>query len=110
MPERAAPPRRGSAPADAAKLASRGLRRFSESLTPAERAAFVLHDLMGLSNAEAASLLGHSPLATQRLLAAARRRLTAVGPPTQCGFGHTTEPGGVPPHETSDPPRAEPPT
>src|SRR5690349_3646555 len=81
MPDREGSPGRRSAPADAAELASLGLRRLSESLTPAERAAFVLHDLMGLSNPQAASLLGRSPVSTQRLVAAARRRLTAVGPP-----------------------------
>jgi RNA polymerase sigma-70 factor (ECF subfamily) len=46
-----------------------------DSLTPAERLAFVLHDVFGLPFAEIATALDRSEAATQQLASRARRRL-----------------------------------
>ena len=46
-----------------------------ETLTPAERVAFVLHDMFGVSFQEIASMLGRSPAATRQLASRARRRV-----------------------------------
>lgn len=46
-----------------------------ESLTPAERIAFVLHDVFGMSFAEIATILGRSEAATMQLASRARRRV-----------------------------------
>ena len=44
-----------------------------DSLTPAERVSFVLHDLFGLSFAEVAEVVGRSPQAARKLASDARR-------------------------------------
>jgi RNA polymerase sigma-70 factor (ECF subfamily) len=46
-----------------------------DSLTPAERLAFVLHDVFGVPFAEIATVLGRSTPATQQLASRARRRM-----------------------------------
>ena len=46
-----------------------------EKLAPAERVAFVLHDLFAVSFEEIASLVGRSPAATRQLASRARRRV-----------------------------------
>ncbi len=46
-----------------------------ESLAPAERLAFVLHDMFGVSFDEIASILGRSSTATRQLASRARRRV-----------------------------------
>jgi RNA polymerase sigma-70 factor, ECF subfamily len=46
-----------------------------ETLTPAERMAFVLHDLFAVPSGEIASMLGCSPAATRQLVSRARRRV-----------------------------------
>jgi RNA polymerase sigma-70 factor (ECF subfamily) len=46
-----------------------------EALTPAERVAFVLHDLFSISYEEIASVLGRSSMATRQLASRARRRV-----------------------------------
>jgi RNA polymerase sigma-70 factor (ECF subfamily) len=48
-----------------------------DTLTPAERLAFVLHDLFAVSFEEIASILGRSPAATRQLASRARRRVQA---------------------------------
>ncbi|MGH9476162.1 MAG: sigma factor-like helix-turn-helix DNA-binding protein [Terriglobales bacterium] len=50
-----------------------------DRLAPAERLAFVLHDLFAVSFAEIASVLGRSPEAARQLASRARRRVR-VGP------------------------------
>ena len=45
------------------------------TLTPAERVAFVLHDMFDLSFEEIGSIVGRSPLATRQLASRARRRV-----------------------------------
>lgn len=46
-----------------------------DTLQPAERISFVLHDLFGVSFEEIASILGRSPAATRQLASRARRRV-----------------------------------
>jgi len=52
-----------------------------ESMTPAERVAFVLHDVFRYPFAEVATMLGRSPAACRQLATAARRRLRTASPP-----------------------------
>lgn len=46
-----------------------------ESLTPAERLAFVLHDMFAVPFEEIAPIVGRSPAATRQLASRARRRV-----------------------------------
>jgi RNA polymerase sigma-70 factor (ECF subfamily) len=46
-----------------------------ETLAPAERLAFVLHDLFGMSFDDIAPIVGRSPLAARQLASRARRRV-----------------------------------
>jgi RNA polymerase sigma factor (sigma-70 family) len=46
-----------------------------ETLTPAERVAFVLHDVFNISFDEIATIVGRSPAATRQLASRARRRV-----------------------------------
>lgn len=46
-----------------------------ESLTPAERVAFVLHEVFGVPFAEIADIVGRSPEATRQLASSARRHV-----------------------------------
>ncbi|MGA4837340.1 RNA polymerase sigma factor SigJ [Streptomyces sp. G45] len=52
-----------------------------ESMTPAERVAFVLHDVFRYPFAEIAGVLGRAPAACKQLAASARRRLDVARPP-----------------------------
>jgi RNA polymerase sigma-70 factor (ECF subfamily) len=49
-----------------------------ETLTPAERLAFVLHDLFAMSFEEIAPVVGRSPVAARKLASRARRRVHGV--------------------------------
>lgn len=51
-----------------------------ETLAPAERVAFVLHDLFDLPFDEIATIVGRSPAATRQLASRARRHVQGVGP------------------------------
>ncbi len=51
-----------------------------ESMTPAERVAFVLHDVFGYPFAEVAPVLGRSPAACRQLATSARRRVRPAPP------------------------------
>jgi RNA polymerase sigma factor (sigma-70 family) len=54
-----------------------------DSMTPAERVAFILHDVFGYSFAEVARILGRTPAACRQLASSARRRIGAAkSPPT----------------------------
>lgn len=54
-----------------------------ESMTPAERVAFILHDVFRYPFADVADVVGRTPAASRQLAASARRRLRAsVGYPT----------------------------
>ena len=52
-----------------------------ESMTPAERVAFVLHDVFGYPFAEVAQVTGRAPAACRQLASSARRRIRASQPP-----------------------------
>ena len=49
-----------------------------ESMTPAERVAFILHDVFGYPFAEVAGIVGRSPAACRQLASSARRRTRAA--------------------------------
>src|SRR5215204_454885 len=51
-----------------------------EALPPAERLAFVLHDMFAVPFEEIAPILDRSPAAARQLASRARRRVTGVGP------------------------------
>ncbi|HTW05823.1 MAG TPA: RNA polymerase sigma factor SigJ [Streptosporangiaceae bacterium] len=48
-----------------------------ESMTPAERVAFILHDVFRYSFAEVAEIVGRTPAACRQLASSARRRISA---------------------------------
>ncbi|GHF70506.1 RNA polymerase sigma-70 factor (ECF subfamily) [Amycolatopsis bartoniae] len=52
-----------------------------DSMTPAERVAFVLHDVFRYSFAEVAEIVGRSPAACRQLASSARRRLAGSRTP-----------------------------
>ncbi len=52
-----------------------------ESMTPAERVAFILHDVFGYSFAEVAQILDRTPAACRKLASSARRRSHASQAP-----------------------------
>src|ERR1700735_960057 len=52
-----------------------------ESMTPAERVAFVLHDVFRYPFAEIAGIVGRTPAACRQLASSARRRVRTSGPP-----------------------------
>jgi hypothetical protein len=51
-----------------------------ETLTPAERLAFVLHDMFALPFEEIAPIVGRTPVATRQLASRARRRVQGAAP------------------------------
>ncbi|MBV2153933.1 RNA polymerase sigma factor SigJ [Kitasatospora sp. SUK 42] len=75
-----------SAPDSPAELAERGesvslaLLAVLEQLTPAERAAFVLHDVFAVGFEDIAASLDRTPDATRQLASRARRRVRDGGP------------------------------
>jgi RNA polymerase sigma-70 factor (ECF subfamily) len=52
-----------------------------ESMTPAERVAFILHDVFRYSFAEVADITGRTPVACRKLASSARRRIHASQAP-----------------------------
>jgi RNA polymerase sigma factor (sigma-70 family) len=54
-----------------------------DSLGPAERVAFVLHDVFAVSFDEIAVIVGRSPAAARQLASRARRRVQGMSTPTQ---------------------------
>ncbi|MEU6038597.1 RNA polymerase sigma factor SigJ [Actinomadura sp. NPDC047616] len=81
--------RQGSAPADPAdrvtldESVTMAFLVVLESMTPAERVAFVLHDVFRFSFAEVAEIVGRTPAACRQLASSARRRVRASqGPAT----------------------------
>lgn len=73
----------GAAPADPADRATLdeavggALLVVLETLTPAERVAFVLHDVFGLPFADIAEAVGRTPAACRQLATSARRKVHA---------------------------------
>src|SRR5690349_14803854 len=58
-----------------------------ETLAPAERLAFVLHDMFALPFGEIAPILGRSPEAARQLASRARRRVQGATPRVDAGPG-----------------------
>jgi RNA polymerase sigma-70 factor (ECF subfamily) len=58
-----------------------------ETMTPAERVAFVLHDVFRYPFAEIAGVLGRTPGACKQLAASARRRAEGAAPARAAGGG-----------------------
>jgi len=52
-----------------------------ESMTPAERVAFILHDVFGYPFNEIARIVGRTPAACRQLASSGRRRVRAAHPP-----------------------------
>ena len=74
----------GADPADRVTLdesVSMALLVVLESMTPAERVAFVLHDVFRYSFAEVAEIVGRTPGACRQLASSARRRIRAAQAP-----------------------------
>ena len=77
-----------------------------ESMTPAERVAFILHDVFGYSFAEVAEIVGRTPAACRQLASSARhrirrRRLPRLRPPNRPRSSGTSSRPGKP--KTSPP-------
>lgn len=53
-----------------------------ESMTPAERVAFILHDIFRYPFAEVAEIVGRTPAACRQLASSARRRIRAAQAPS----------------------------
>lgn len=70
-------------PADTVTLADEvgyALLVVMETLSPAERTAFVLHDLFGVGFDEVAAIVGRSPAAVRQLASRARRHIRGQSP------------------------------
>lgn len=63
-----------------------GLLIVLETLTPAERLAFVLHDVFAISFDEIAAALDRSPAAARQLASRARRRVRQTAPQPDVGL------------------------
>lgn len=65
-----------------------GMLVVLESITPAERVAFVLHDVFGVPFAEIAETVGRTPAACRQLAASARRRIAGQRPGSSTAEKH----------------------
>lgn len=87
LPDRTEWGGRGTCPADPAdqlvldESVTMAFLVVLESMTPAERVAFVLHDVFRYPFAEIARIVGRTPAACKQLAASARRRVRAARPP-----------------------------
>jgi RNA polymerase sigma factor (sigma-70 family) len=84
LPDPVISPQRGLQPEEEAVLAdSVGLALLVvlDTLTPAERLAFVLHDMFDLPFEEIAPMVGRSPAAARQLASRARRRVRGAAVP-----------------------------
>ncbi len=62
-----------------------------DTLTPAERLAFVLHDMFGVPFEEIATIVDRSPAATRQLASRARRRVQGAEPSGEAGLARRRE-------------------
>jgi RNA polymerase sigma-70 factor (ECF subfamily) len=62
-----------------------------ETLTPAERLAFVLHDMFGLPFEEIAPIVERTPAATRQLASRGRRRIRGAQPETDADLAEQRE-------------------
>jgi RNA polymerase sigma factor (sigma-70 family) len=77
-------PAAGTDPEHKALLADsvgKAMQVVLDTLTPAERLAFVLHDMFAVPFGEIASMVDRSPEATRQLASRARRRVREAAPP-----------------------------
>jgi RNA polymerase sigma factor (sigma-70 family) len=94
MPERFVHSEAGINPEREAQLAdSVGLALLVvlERLTPAERLAFVLHDLFAMPFEEIAPIVGRSPVAARQLASRARRRVQGADTLSEAGLARQHE-------------------
>ncbi|MGW6913127.1 RNA polymerase sigma factor SigJ [Kitasatospora sp. NPDC054939] len=83
----------GSEPADPAdritldESVSMAFLVVLEAMTPAERVAFVLHDVFRYAFPEIADIVGRTPAACRQLASSGRRRIRAAGPSTAPAAG-----------------------
>jgi RNA polymerase sigma-70 factor (ECF subfamily) len=63
-----------------AEAVGQALQVVVDALGPAERLAFVLHDLFAMPFEEIADIVGRSPAATRQLASRARRRVQSTAP------------------------------
>ncbi|MEU8898764.1 sigma-70 family RNA polymerase sigma factor [Nocardia sp. NPDC048505] len=87
-PDRPRPALRPVVPEDEALLADSvgvALLVVLDTLTPAERLAFVLHDVFAVSFAEIAAILDRTPAATRQLASRARRRVQGAAAASEAG-------------------------
>jgi RNA polymerase sigma-70 factor (ECF subfamily) len=59
-----------------------------DTLSPAERLAFVLHDMFAMPFDEIAALVDRSPTAARQLASRARRRVRGAAPPSDADLAH----------------------
>ncbi|MEU9243906.1 RNA polymerase sigma factor SigJ [Streptomyces shenzhenensis] len=86
----AAPGARGTDPADRITLDESVTMAFMvvlDVMTPAERVAFVLHDVFRYPFGEVAAIVGRTPAACRQLASSARRRVRTAQPPAGPGVG-----------------------
>ena len=84
LPGRTGQPGAANDPADRVTLdesVSMAFLVVLESMTPAERVAFILHDVFGYPFAEVAEIVGRTPAACRQLASSARRRIRASQAP-----------------------------
>jgi RNA polymerase sigma-70 factor (ECF subfamily) len=62
-----------------------------DTLEPAERLAFVLHDIFGVPFEEIGPIVDRSPVAARQLASRARRRVRQAGPPSPPDLGRQRE-------------------
>jgi RNA polymerase sigma factor (sigma-70 family) len=62
-----------------------------ETLSPAERLAFVLHDMFSVPFEEIAPIVGRSPIAARQLASRARRRVRGAAPVPDADLGRQRE-------------------
>jgi RNA polymerase sigma factor (sigma-70 family) len=85
QPPEPAEPGEGQSPEDEVLLAdSVGLALLAvlDTLSPAERVAFILHDMFAVTFEEIAHIVDRSPAATRQLASRARRRVQGAAPHT----------------------------
>jgi RNA polymerase sigma factor (sigma-70 family) len=101
----AAPPPDAVTHAELADDLSTAFLVLLETLTPTERAAFLLHDVLGFPHSDAADVIGTSEVAARQLASRARRRISRqrgdVGPAaartgTAAASAAPDEPGNQP--------------
>ncbi|WP_423464670.1 sigma-70 family RNA polymerase sigma factor [Promicromonospora sp. MS192] len=88
----ATPPPDAAGHAELADDLSTAFLVLLETLTPTERAAFLLHDVLGFPHSEAADVIGTSEVAARQLASRARRRIANRREAAAPGAG-STEPG-----------------